>query len=79
MAKYSNSNGSLFLNVYIDQGEQNIAANTTSVNWEMTVSHITIMVVVLFHYLLMGVMSTAAIRIGRYGTERLLSLRVQVP
>lgn len=38
MAKYSNSNGSLFLNVYIDQGEQNIAANTTSVNWEMTVS-----------------------------------------
>lgn len=38
MAKYSNSSGSLFLNVYIDQGEQNIAANTTSVNWEMTVS-----------------------------------------
>lgn len=38
MAKYSNSNGSLFLNVYIDQGAQNIAANTTSVNWEMTVS-----------------------------------------
>ncbi|MFC2627551.1 MAG: DUF859 family phage minor structural protein [Streptococcus mutans] len=38
MAKYSNSSGSLFLNVYIDQGEQNIAANTTTVNWEMTVS-----------------------------------------
>mgnify|MGYP000887502754 CR=1 FL=1 len=38
MAKYSNSSGSLFLNVYIDQGEQNIATNTTSVNWEMTVS-----------------------------------------
>ena len=38
MAKYSNSSGNLFLNVYIDQGEQNIAANTTSVNWEMTVS-----------------------------------------
>lgn len=38
MAKYSNSSGSLFLNVYIDQGAQNIAANTTSVNWEMTVS-----------------------------------------
>lgn len=38
MAKYSNSSGSLFLNVYIDQGEQNIAANTSTVNWEMTVS-----------------------------------------
>lgn len=38
MAKYSNSSGSLFLNVYIDQGAQNIAANTTTVNWEMTVS-----------------------------------------
>lgn len=38
MAKYSNSSGSLFLNVYIDQGVQNIAANTTTVNWEMTVS-----------------------------------------
>jgi len=38
MAKYSNSSGSLFLNVYIDQGAQDIAANKTSVNWEMTVS-----------------------------------------
>lgn len=38
MAKYSNSSGSLFLNVYIDQGAQNIAANTSTVNWEMTVS-----------------------------------------
>lgn len=38
MAKYNNSSGSLFLNVYIDQGAQNIAANTTTVNWEMTVS-----------------------------------------
>ena len=38
MAKYSNSSGSLFLNIYIDQGAQNIAANTTTVNWEMTVS-----------------------------------------
>lgn len=38
MAKYSNSSGSLFLNVYIDQDEPNIAANTTTVNWEMTVS-----------------------------------------
>ena len=38
MAKYSNSSGSLFLNVYIDQDAPNIAANTTTVNWEMTVS-----------------------------------------
>lgn len=38
MAKYSNSSGSLFLNVYIDQGAQNIAANTTTVWWRMTVS-----------------------------------------
>lgn len=38
MAKYSNSSGRLFLNVYIDQGAQNIAANTSTVNWEMTVS-----------------------------------------
>jgi hypothetical protein len=38
MAKYSNSSGSLFLNVYIDQGAQNIATNTSTVNWEMTVS-----------------------------------------
>lgn len=38
MTKYSNSNNSLYLNVYIDQGTQNIAANTTTVWWRMTVS-----------------------------------------
>lgn len=38
MTKYSNSNNSLYLNVYIDQGAQNIAANTTTVWWRMTVS-----------------------------------------
>ena len=38
MPRFSNSSGSLFLNVYIDQGAQNIATNTTTVNWEMTVS-----------------------------------------
>ncbi|KXU16217.1 Phage capsid and scaffold [Streptococcus oralis] len=38
MAKFSNSSGSLYLNVYIDQGSQNIAANTTTVWWRMTVS-----------------------------------------
>lgn len=38
MAKYSNSNNGLYLNVYIEQGAQNIAANTTTVNWHATVS-----------------------------------------
>ncbi|MDN2998961.1 DUF859 family phage minor structural protein, partial [Streptococcus suis] len=38
MAKYSNASGSLYLNVYIDPGAQNIAANTTVVNWRITVS-----------------------------------------
>ena len=38
MTKYSNSSNSLYLNVYIDQGEPNIAANTTTVWWRMTVS-----------------------------------------
>ena len=38
MAKFSNSSGSLYLNVYIDQGSQSITANTSTVNWRMTVS-----------------------------------------
>jgi hypothetical protein len=38
MAKYSNSNNGLYLNVYIEQDAQNIAANTTTVNWRATVS-----------------------------------------
>lgn len=38
MTKYSNSNNSLYLNVYIDQEDPNIAANTTKVWWRMTVS-----------------------------------------
>ena len=38
MAKFSGASGSLYLNVYIDQGTQNIANNTTVVNWRMTVS-----------------------------------------
>lgn len=38
MAKFSNASGSLYLNVYIEPGAQNIAANTTVVNWRMTVS-----------------------------------------
>lgn len=38
MAKFSNSSGSLYLNVYVDQGSQSITANTSTVNWKMTVS-----------------------------------------
>ena len=38
MAKFSSSSGSLYLNVYVDQGSQSITANTSTVNWRMTVS-----------------------------------------
>lgn len=38
MAKFSSSSGSLYLNVYIEQGSQSITANTSTVNWRMTVS-----------------------------------------
>ena len=38
MAKFSNSSGSLYLNVYVEQGSQSITANTSTVNWWMTVS-----------------------------------------
>lgn len=38
MAKFSNSSGSLYLNVYVDQGSQSITANTSTVNWWITVS-----------------------------------------
>lgn len=40
MAKFSNSSRSLYLNLYIDQGSQSITANTSTVNWRMTVSRI---------------------------------------
>ena len=38
MAKFSNSSGSLYLNVYVEQGSQSITANASTVNWRMTVS-----------------------------------------
>ena len=38
MAKFSNSSGSLYLNLYVDQASQSITANTSTVNWRMTVS-----------------------------------------
>ena len=40
MAKFSSSSGSLYLNVYVEQGSQSITANTSTVNWRMTVSRI---------------------------------------
>lgn len=38
MARFSHTNNSLHLNVYIDQGGQNIPSNQTTVNWRVTVS-----------------------------------------
>lgn len=38
MARFSNSNNSLYLNVYVDQGSQNISGNSTTVSWRVTVS-----------------------------------------
>ena len=38
MAKFSSSSGSLYLNLYVDQGSQSITDNTSTVNWRMTVS-----------------------------------------
>ena len=38
MAKFSGASGSLYFNVYIEPSTQNIANNTTLVNWRMTVS-----------------------------------------
>ena len=37
MAKFSNSSGSLYLNLYVDQGSQSITANASTVNWRITV------------------------------------------
>ena len=38
MAKFSSSSGSLYLNVYVEQGSQSITDNISTVNWRMTVS-----------------------------------------
>ena len=38
MAKFSSSSGSLYLNVYVEQGSKSITTNTSTVNWRMTVS-----------------------------------------
>ncbi|MFM0683135.1 DUF859 family phage minor structural protein [Streptococcus suis] len=38
MARYSNTSNSLHLNVYIDQANQSIPSNSSTVNWRVTVS-----------------------------------------
>ncbi|HEM4518639.1 TPA: hypothetical protein U1Z87_002009 [Streptococcus suis] len=38
MARYSNTSNSLHLNVYINQANQNIPSNSSTVNWRVTVS-----------------------------------------
>lgn len=38
MARYSNHNGPLYLNVYFDQGHQDIGSNSTVVHYRVTVS-----------------------------------------
>ena len=38
MGKLRNANNSLYLNVYIDKGSQDISANSSTVNWRLTVS-----------------------------------------
>ena len=41
MAKFSNSSNSLYLNVYIDEASTDISANTSTINWQLTVSRYT--------------------------------------
>lgn len=41
MPRFSNSSNSLYLNVYIDEVSTDISANTSTVNWELTVSRYT--------------------------------------
>ena len=41
MPRFSNSSNSLYLNVYIDEISTDISANTSTVNWQLTVSRYT--------------------------------------
>ena len=41
MAKFSNSSNSLYLNVYIDEVSTDVSANTSTINWQLTVSRYT--------------------------------------
>ena len=41
MPRFSNSSNSLYLNVYIDEVSTDISANTSNINWQLTVSRYT--------------------------------------
>ena len=41
MPRFSNSSDSLYLNVYIDEVSTDISANTSTINWQLTVSRYT--------------------------------------
>ena len=41
MPRFSNSSNSLYLNVYIDEASTGISANTSTINWQLTVSRYT--------------------------------------
>lgn len=41
MPRFSNSSNSLYLNVYIDEISTDISANTSTINWQLTVSRYT--------------------------------------
>ena len=41
MPRFSNSSKSLYLNVYIDEASTDISANTSTINWQLTVSRYT--------------------------------------
>lgn len=41
MPRFSNSSNSLYLNVYIDEVSTDISANTSTINWQLTVSRYT--------------------------------------
>ena len=41
MPRFSNSSNSLYLNVYIDEVSTDVSANTSTINWQLTVSRYT--------------------------------------
>ena len=41
MPRFSNSSNSLYLNVYIDEASTDVSANTSTINWQLTVSRYT--------------------------------------
>ena len=41
MPRFSNSSNSLYLNVYIDEASTDVSTNTSTINWQLTVSRYT--------------------------------------